>query len=118
MTKDEGIIYANAYDKIDEYARRMKNMVQKALDNKVIDTTNRNPMFIGLSNDFVAGALRWALKDIKMFVGSEEDAIKISEAMWDNFRTEPIDFGDMLEDLAAIKENLSQENEKIQHKNG
>lgn len=61
MTKDEEIIYANAIDKIDEYARRMKN----------------------------------------------EDAIKISEAMWDNFRTKPIDFGDMLEDLAAIKENLS-----------
>ena len=107
MTKSEEIIYANAIDKIDDYAERMKNMVQRALDNKVIDTTNRNPMFIGLSNDFVAGALRWALKNIKMFVGNEEDAIKISEAMWDNFRTEPIDSDDMLADLAAIKENLS-----------
>ena len=106
MEKDEEIIYTNAIDKIDDYAKRMKSMVQKALDNKVIDTTNQNPMFIGLSNDFVAGALRWALKDIKMFVGSKEDAIKISEAMWDNFRTEPTDV-DMLADLAAMKENLS-----------
>lgn len=99
MTKDEEIIYANAIDKIDEYARRMKSMVQKALDNKVIDTTGRNPMYVGLSNDFVAGALRWALKDIKMFVGCEEDAIKISEAMWDNFRTKPIDLNDLLEGI-------------------
>lgn len=106
MTKDEEIIYANAIDKIDDYVERMKSMVQRALDNKVIDTTNRNPMFIGLSNDFVAGALRWAIMDLKPFVGSKEDAIKISEAMWDNFRTEPTDV-DMLLDLAAIKENLS-----------
>jgi hypothetical protein len=99
MAKDEEIIYANAIDKIDDYAKRMKSMVQKALDNKVIDTTNRNPMFIGLSNDFVAGALRWAIMDLKPFVGSKEDAIKISEAMWDNFRTEPIDLNDLLEGI-------------------
>lgn len=101
MTKDEEIIYANAIDKIDRYAEKMKIMVQRALDNKVIDTTNRNPMFIGLSNDFVAGALRWAIMGLKPFVGSKEDAIKISEAMWDNFRTEPIDVDAMLVDLAA-----------------
>lgn len=99
MTKEEAIIYANAYDKIDEYARRMKNMVQKALDNKVIDTTGRNPMYVGLSNDFVAGALRWALKDIKPFIGCEEDAIKLSEAMWDNFRTKPFNVEKLLEDI-------------------
>lgn len=106
MTKYEKIIYANACDKIDEYARCMKSMVQKALDNKVIGTTDRNPMYVGLTNDFVAGALRWAIMDLKPFVGSKEDAIKISEAMWNNFCTEPTDV-DMLMDLAAIKENLS-----------
>lgn len=99
MTKHEEIIYANATDMIDDYAERMKSMVQKALDNKVIDTTKRNPMFIGLSSDFVAGALRWAIMDLKPFVGSKEDAIKISEAMLDNFRTEPIDLNDLLEGI-------------------
>lgn len=99
MAKDKEIIYSNACDKIDEYARCMKSMVQKALDNEVIDTTGRNPMFIGLSNDFVAGALRWALKDIKPFVGCEEDAIKISEAMWGNFRTKPFDVEELLEGI-------------------
>jgi hypothetical protein len=99
MTKDEEIIYANAIDKIDDYTKRMKSMVQRALDSKVIDTTNRNPMFIGLSNDFVAGALRWAIMDLKPFVGSKEDAIKISEAMWNNFRTEPINLNDLLEGI-------------------
>lgn len=99
MTKDEEIIYANAIDKIDNYAKRMKSMVQKALDNKVIDTTYRNPMFIGLSNDFVAGALRWAIMDLKPFVGSEEDAIKISEAMWDNFRTGTFDLDELVKGI-------------------
>jgi hypothetical protein len=99
MTKDEKIIYANAIDKIDGYAKSMKSMVQKALDNKVIGTTDRNPMYVGLTNAFVAGALRWAIMDLKPFVVSEEDAIKISEAMWNNFRTEPIDLNDLLEGI-------------------
>lgn len=99
MTKDEEIIYANAIGTIDRYAERMKSMVQKALDNKVIDTAKRNPMFIGLSNDFVAGALRWAIMDLIPFVGSKEDAIKISEAMWNNFRTKPIDLNKLLKGI-------------------
>ena len=99
MTKDEEIIYANAINTIDNYAEGMKSMVQRALDNNVIDTTNRNPMFIGLSNVFVAGALRWAIMKLIQFVGSKDDAIKISEAMWDNFRTEPIDLNDLLEEI-------------------
>lgn len=103
MTKNEEIIYANAIDMIDNYAERMKSMVKKALDNKVIDTTKQNPMFIGLSNDFVAGALRWAIMDLRPFVGSKEDAIKISDAMWDGFSN----VDNMLVDLVAIKENLS-----------
>jgi hypothetical protein len=99
MTKYEEIIYTNAIDTIGDYAERMKSMVQKALDNKVIDTTNRNPMFIALSNDFVAGALRWAIMNLKPFVESKEDAIKISEAMWNNFRTEPIELNDLSEGI-------------------
>ena len=85
MTEDEKIIYANALDEIERYSERMKKMVKNALEHKVIDTTNRNPMFVGLSNDFVAASLRWALMDIKQWVGNEEDIIKISNAMKNNF---------------------------------
>lgn len=90
MTEDEKIIYANACDEIERYSERMKNKVKDALEHKVIDTTNRNPIFVGLSNDFVAASLRWALMDIKQWVGNEEDAIKISDAMNNYFRSKEV----------------------------
>lgn len=85
MTEDEKTIYVNACKGIERYSEWMKKMVKNALEHKVIDTSNRNPMFFGLSNDFVAASLRWALLDIKQWVGNEKDAIKISNAMKNYF---------------------------------
>lgn len=87
MNKEEKIVYQNVCDSIDTYAKRMKNMAENAFEAHAVDCKDRNPMYIGLSNDVVAACMRWALFDLSMFVDSKENAIALSEKMRRNFRT-------------------------------
>lgn len=87
MTQDENIIYQNVCGFIDDLAKSMKNMAEKAFEAHAVNCKGRNPLYVGLAYDVVAACMRWGLINIGMFVDSKENAIELSKKMERNFRT-------------------------------
>ena len=88
MTKNEEIVYANVCKVFDDCVCQMRKNIERAFEQHAVNCENRNPMFIGIANDVVAASMRCAIMNISSFVGSKDDAIKLSEQMFRNFVSE------------------------------